>query len=267
LAIPCQDASACRVVHTPDGEPVLITIVADGAGSAARAEVGSQLACALLNDEMDALFEGGGAVRDITREFVTAWMTRLQNEVAARAEAEGLEPRDFACTCLAAIVGTDAAVFFQVGDGAIVILPADAPDTYCWIFWPQQGEYESETLFATEPRALEDVDYELIEGAINELALFTDGLQRLALHFDSQTAFAPFFRPMFIPLRQGPAGSLAAVSSSLADFLASERVTSRTDDDKTLVLATRRPAGDQTPGSVTTREEPDGPHDDATSDI
>jgi hypothetical protein len=246
---PCQDASECSVLYAKSGEPVLIAIVSDGAGSAECSEIGAQLACSLFVSEMTSLFENDGSVQDITCDFAKGWVQHFQNEVSVRAEAEGRTSRDFACTVLAAAVGTDRAAFFQIGDGAIVISSQEEPEEYSWIFWPQKGEYENTTIFATDVRALEQIDHDFVERRIDEIALFTDGLQRLALHFQSQTAHAPFFHPMFTPLRQSPEGFSEKLSHSLAAFLSSPQVNDRTDDDKTLVLATRRGIDDQTASS------------------
>lgn len=239
-ALSCQDASDCQVIHDAAGKPILVMVVADGARSAAHSEIGAQLACTLFLDEMTNLFESGGQVSDITREFVTSWLTHFQYAVETRAEAINSHARDFACTLIAAIIADDTAVFLQIGDGAIVVATPDEPDEYGWVFWPQRGEYENVTVFATDPRANEYLELEVVTREFEELALFTDGLQRLALHFASQTVHNPFFRPMFAPLRSAPEGYLAATSTALANFLTSPAVNDRTDDDKTLVLATRR---------------------------
>jgi hypothetical protein len=244
---PCQDASACRVLTT-GGDPVLVAVAADGAGSASRAEDGSALACDLFVGEMTALFESGGVLQDLTRDFATAWIAHFHNEVTYRAEAEGLRPRDFACTLLAAVIGTEAAIFLQIGDGAIVISESGELDEYAWVFWPQKGEFANVTTFATDEAASEHLEYSHIPHSINEVALFTDGLERLALKFDTQEAHAPFFIPMFNPLRRAPEGYAENLSTALESFLNSKQINDRTDDDKTLILATRRvmsePAGD-----------------------
>jgi hypothetical protein len=223
---------------------MLVAVVSDGAGSAKRAEAGARLACSLLIDEIVTLFECGGTVQEITREFMQSWVDRFQSAVLVRAEAEGLRPRDFACTLLAAVVGADSATFVQIGDGAIVVPCHDEPDEYAWIFWPRKGEYENQTIFATDAVAREELAHELVDQRIDEVALFTDGLQRLALHFQSQAAHAPFFRPLFASVRAISDSSWEALSASLADFLDSPRVRDRTDDDKSLILATRRPPVD-----------------------
>ncbi len=240
--VPCQDASVCQVFATAAGAPVLVALVADGAGSASRSAAGAQLACALLLEEIATLLQTGESIARMDRDFVVAWLTHFQHAVAERAEAEGGTSRDFACTLLAAIVSDEAAIFFQVGDGAIVVADPDEPDEYGWIFWPQRGEYENVTVFITDPRAAEYLEHEIGTRSFPEIALFTDGLQRLALHFASASVHNPFFRPIFPPLRAGSPGYLPELSAALARFLDSPAVNGRTDDDKTLVLATRRAA-------------------------
>ncbi len=79
----------------------------------------------------------------------------------------------------------------------------------------------------------------IFEGRVEELALFTDGLERLALDFATNTAFPGFFEPMFKPLKITNAGRQRELSRELRTFLDSPRVIERTDDDKTLILARR----------------------------
>lgn len=238
--IPCQDMSECKVFTCSDGSPVLVAVVADGAGSAQRAEIGASLACSLFLDEMNALFECDGTVHNITRQFVENWIIRFQNEVSLRAETDGLESRDFACTILAAAIGADCAAFLQVGDGAIIISSQEEPDFYGWVFWPQQGEYANTTYFATGTEVFDKLEYVSINQYIDEIALLTDGMQSLVLHYETRTAFVPFFKPIFQWLRLGNENSLDRFTSSLISYLSSEKVNEHTNDDKTLILATRR---------------------------
>ena len=191
--------------------------------------------------------EGGGAVEEITRGFCNQWLISFQHEIKSRAETEDLSPRAFACTLLAAVIGATSSAFCQVGDGAIVTQPPDSPGEYCYMFWPEKGEYENQTYFATDPLAADHLQHDSSPHQINEVALFSDGLERLALHMESQTAQAPFFRPMFMPLYKAPDGHSQELSSALGQFLSSKRVQDQTDDDASLILATRQPS----PSSVT----------------
>jgi hypothetical protein len=237
---PCQDRSDCTVLESADGTSVLVAVVADGAGSAERAEVGASLACSLFIDEMRSLFETGGDVHGITHDFVKSWLTRFRNEVTRHAESEELPVRQYACTLLGAVVGEDGAAFVQVGDGAIVVSCSEELETYQWMFWPQKGEYENITTFATDEAVDTKFEYQFVNRRIEEVAVFTDGLQHLALHYETHAAFEPFFRSMFNPLRPLPGGYLEELSSTLASFLNSHPINKRTDDDKTLIIATRR---------------------------
>ena len=60
----------------------------------------------------------------------------------------------------------------------------------------------------------------------------------LALRFADQSVHGPFFRQIFQALRAAEPAS--ALQNPLHEFLTSTAVNSRTDDDKTLILATRR---------------------------
>ena len=233
----------CRVFTDRNGSEVLVSVASDGAGSAKRAEEGSALACSLMIQEMEALVgaDADGDIRDITKEFLTNWLVTFQREVTLRAEHESLKPRDFACTLMVAVVGEETAVFAQIGDGAMVVQSHEEPDEYCYVFWPQKGEYANETYFATDPEANTTIQYNHIPRRIDEVAVLTDGIQNLALHYQSQSAHNPFFRPIFAWLRQAPENYTDKFTASLAAYLASDKINQATDDDKTLILATRRP--------------------------
>jgi hypothetical protein len=227
--LPCQDQSRCCLLPSETKNDVLVAVVSDGAGSASHSQIGAQIACS-------------ETIAELTDYFGNGCLLRIQNKIAMIADAEGLKPRDFACTWLVAIVGTDRAIFWQVGDGAIVCSALDAPDDYGVFYWPEKGEYENMTVFVTQPDASEHLQFDTARPYIDEVALITDGIQRLALDFSEQNAYAPFFRGMFAPLRNQNAGHSTRASLALTAFLSSSKVNERTDDDKTLLLASRRSA-------------------------
>ena len=72
---------------------------------------------------------------------------------------------------------------------------------------------------------------------MTELAVLTDGLQMLALDFGQAKVHDRFFAPLFRTLKNGP--DEETLRASLLEFMDSKRVNDRTDDDKTLLLATR----------------------------
>jgi len=69
---------------------------------------------------------------------------------------------------------------------------------------------------------------------------YSDGVQRLALSFEQRIPHNPFFEPMLNVLRNQKSAECEALDQQLAHFLNSPQINERTDDDKTLILATRR---------------------------
>jgi hypothetical protein len=119
------------------------------------------------------------------------------------------------------------------------------PDDYGWIFWPQHGEFANQTNFVTQDNVLEILEFEMEERCVDEIAIFTDGIERLVLDLQSKTAHAPFFRPLFGWLAKtelAAAGEEIPTSEVVSRYLGSKQINDRTDDDKTLILASRRPA-------------------------
>jgi hypothetical protein len=240
-SLPCQDASVCRVLLSPIEDTVLVAVAADGAGSARRAEVGAEISCRLVVEELVAFLLSGGSLDHLTREFVEDLLVQLQIEIAVRAQAEGHRPREYASTLVAAVVGVDAAVFFQVGDGAIVIANPGESSGYECIFWPAHGEQDNFTYFATEPHAADRLEWRFTQGRIDEVAVFSDGLERQALHPGTRSPRGRFFSPLFARLRHAADSSPAALSPFVEKLLDSAEINERTRDDKTLILATRLP--------------------------
>jgi len=255
---PCQDAGRCTLVAPSDEARALLACGADGAGSAARGDEGARLACASFVEAVEGLCASGGlpvvdAAADGERDawwstFVAEWLARFQSEVEGQAERVAAKGRDFACTFLGALVGEGWAGLVQIGDGAIVVDHGDEPDRYAPFVWPQRGEYANETYFATDRRAPERLVLGVVPRRVEEIALLTDGLQGLVLDYARMAPHDPFFRRMFAPVRSAPPGESGALSAALAAFLGSPRVRARTDDDTTLILATRRTSPSEVAG-------------------
>ena len=237
--VPCQDATECRLLSSGKDGEVLAVLAADGAGSARFAEQGSSSACKHFLTKLEGFFVEGYGIEEITRAVVTHWLQTFQIELQSLADDASVSIREFACTILGCIVGSSNAVYFQVGDGVIVLLDS-ATEEYQWVFWPDRGEYANTTFFATDASAYEQLQFLASSEVPEEFAALTDGLQSIALHYESRTAHSPFFRGLFPPLRRLQPGHAIELSNHLKTYLGSSKVNSRTDDDKTLVLATRR---------------------------
>ena len=233
LGKPCQDRHRCENI---DANQVLIAVVCDGAGTAEFAHVGAEIAVDTIGSVARLGVRAGRQDLDaVLREGATLARERLVEAAADRQ----VKPRDLACTALAVIFTPMSGAALQIGDGAIVIAERDA-DWRC-VFWPQKGEYANTTFFLSDEQAVARAEVKLLGDDVKEVALFSDGLEQLALHFASRSAHAPFFRSVFAPLRaveQG--GESEKISADLNTLLVSAPVRARTDDDATLVLACRR---------------------------
>jgi hypothetical protein len=235
--LPCADACAARVLRRRRaGGSLLVAVAADGAGTSERAPEGARLACEAVLARARRWAAGEAELSTFGREAFLPWLDEVRARIAAAARDQGRESRDFSCTLLVALVGERGAAFFQIGDGTIVYRRGDG--AYVPALWPQTGEYANCTWFVTDEDAAGRVQWTTAED-VHEVALLTDGLQGLALRFATREAHGPFFEPMFARLRREREGQAKGLLQELRVFLGSAPVNQRTDDDKTLVLATR----------------------------
>ncbi|MFS3136168.1 PP2C family serine/threonine-protein phosphatase [Gluconacetobacter sacchari] len=236
--VPCQDASGCRVLEAADGTEILLVVVSDGAGTAPRSDVG---ACMVVTSFLErfASFCFQNAVAAIDADVVTGWFQAVKEEIRRQAEADSRSVNDYACTILGAVVGQTSSAYIQLGDGAIVVkADDDSGCDYSWVFWPQHGEYANSTYFVTQEGVESLLQFET-GPAVDEIALFTDGIERLVLDMARKTVHGPAFRPVFDWLATTAPNRGGQPSGVIQAYLDSDHINRRTDDDKSLVMATR----------------------------
>lgn len=239
-AQPCQDAHSCIDAIGLDGEHVLVLTSSDGAGTAAYAEVGAALVCETFARLVANYVEQGGKIEKVGRLLVERWIQGVIYRLRLHAREAGAEVEDFACTLLAAVVADKEAMFVQIGDGAMVL---STGDEWHHVFWPQHGEFANSTTFITSEQSLDAMEFETLEQVVEEVAIFTDGIENLVLQKATKSVHAPFFDSMFPSVRKSSVSGVdAALSAALDKYLSGPAITSRTDDDKTLILASRRSA-------------------------
>jgi hypothetical protein len=236
LRIPCQDRLACIASSE---HATFIAAVADGAGSASLAHIGAGLAVDVLTaSSLLAVRAGRQDLDRVVWDGASLARTRIFEEAAAR----GVEGRELACTLLAVVATPAGGAALQIGDGVMVV--RDLGEAWRWLFWPQKGEYANSTFFLTDDAALDEVKVTPLPHDIQDIAILSDGLENLALHNATRTAHAPFFNSAFANVYSSQEqGELVGMSAALANFLRSAAVRARTDDDVSLVLATRRTIG------------------------
>ncbi len=224
--LPCQDAFAYASLG-----PSLTTIaVADGAGSAPFSKSGAEISVARAVQYLRNVGELLGTAGDVWAFAVRGAFDAARASVLDFGRSQGIEANDLATTLQVVLLGHNACCYGRVGDGGGVgrIAGALVPLGPA----PQNG-YANETLFLTSPAVEPDV---VFHGKhMSACAVFTDGIQHLAMQLAQWKPHDPFFNPLFEFVRTSP--DMAAVEGSLTDLLSADRFDRRTDDDRTLVIS------------------------------
>lgn len=215
----------------------LIAVACDGAGSASRGGEGASLVTRRLSLAAEAHLRTSLDLP--SDEIVRDWIDSVRDLIAAAAERRELRPRDFATTLVMVIAMPARTLTIHVGDGAAVGRLVD-DGRWVALSWPENGEFASTTFFVTD-----DIEVRLrIERTnyhFDRIALMTDGIERLALDLAGGVPHAPFFQGISEPVaRSAITGRDGPLSRKLAQYLSSDAINARTDDDKTLIVASRR---------------------------
>lgn len=234
----CQDRLLCRTISTESDGEVLIAAVADGAGSTTHGQIGAEIACEFFAEQVKKFLSSRNAsVGSLNEDFGRLWIEFFQTKIAETAKEEKLELREYATTFIAAVVGKDSAVFYQVGDGAAVFSANGETESYTFGIEPEDTEYVNMTEFLTDDAAAQSLRFVCIEKPIEDVILFSDGIYAVAVNYQTNKPHEPFLIPMIAPLRNG--NSAEGLNEKLENFLASPKLNEKTDDDKTIILASR----------------------------
>ena len=264
----CQDYGDYRII-----DRAIVGVVADGAGSAKYSDIGAQLAVNTVlatvtkediqkitklcgSDRIDRVEKSKSSVlkplsifsrsnknsdaavavvqsdsEHKVKRFFGNIVKQVTISLKEQAETNGYEIDDLACTLLIAISTPNGIAAMQIGDGFITVrYPEREPEL---LFAPDKGEYVNETTFVTSTNALEDMKVVIQAGQPEFVCASTDGLERLAIRLSDWTPFTPFFQPLEQYLRET---ENIESDKYLENFLNSDRLNARTDDDKTLFL-------------------------------
>ncbi|MEO1376595.1 MAG: PP2C family serine/threonine-protein phosphatase [Cyanobacteria bacterium J06635_10] len=227
----CQDAHHWAML--PNN--ILVAAAADGAGSASLGKVGAMVATEAAIENISLKQINQHTLGDDTRaksllsEAILAAKTAVEEE----AIASNRPPKDLATTLIIVVATAEVAVVAQVGDGVAVV--KDTVGNLTALTLPDNGEYVNETSFLTSPTALDSVQVNVSRQDITNIAILTDGLQMLAINMAVGLPHKPFFLPLFDFVAN--AQELKGAKEQLVKFLRSEKITQRTDDDLTLIIA------------------------------
>jgi hypothetical protein len=229
-----QDACRCFVLGKDAA--IFCALVCDGAGSASYGGEGASLITRTISLALREHFELTANLP--TDDEVWSWIDQARDLLARAANARRATPRDFASTMVLMVVSGQDTLTVHVGDGSIVVRATTGE----WraLSWPESGEYASTTYFVTDdpaPRLRIERHRTDFDGA----AVFSDGIENLALDLGARVPHEPFFRSMIAPVdRELRPGRMRDLSDALGGFLDGPRVCDRTDDDKSLIVASSR---------------------------
>jgi serine/threonine protein phosphatase PrpC len=228
----CQDAVCYEMIS---GQ-VIIGAVSDGMGSAKRSDVGSELAVktALSQIKITQCWlnqpQNDEGVRDIFRSV----LGKVQAALKQKAENEGYSVEDLNCTLLAFVATPKWLAAMQVGDGLIVVRPKGRD--YQLLFMPDKGEHPNQTTPVTSSHALEEMQVCVKSGSYEFICVATDGIENISLvKPENWRPFEGFFKPLEEQIMLSK-NNLDHKKKEINDFLNSEQINQKTDDDKTLLL-------------------------------
>jgi serine/threonine protein phosphatase PrpC len=230
--LPCQDAQGYK--HLSDS--CLIFAVADGAGSAKLADLGANIAVKIALETLEKQINSVD-IDLVWEDYLKLALNQALTAIQTESITQETEVRELATTLILGIATPELVAVAQVGDGAIVV--EDKTGNIQELTIPASGEYLNETIFLISPNALETAQINLWSGQAKYLAAFSDGLQMLALKMPEGKPHHPFFSPLFKFVETITDETDA--QEQLIGFLRSPRVTQRTDDDLTLILASFNP--------------------------
>lgn len=231
----CEDAVRYDILKDGSGNDILVCCVSDGAGSAMHAAFASVFTATKALEYVRHFTDHN---EELTEAHVYALAEDIYHGLAEEAAANEVPISEYSCTMTAVILAHDRSAFVQIGDGAIV--RDDGSDGYNTVWWPQTGEYHNTTFFITDDSGLGNLHVMVTDTPVHEVAVITDGLQLVALNMENSAVHQPFFKDLFRYLRQADTtDKVAVLDRKLAEYLDSPRINERTDDDKTLFMATR----------------------------
>lgn len=219
----------------------LAMAVCDGAGSAPNSAIGSRVAAITFCKaaaQWALVPVGGGEALDpeaIGREWANRMLATTREEIANISTQDNQLFNSYATTLVGVLAGPEGTLFVQIGDGAAIY---SLDGTRHTALLPEEAEFLNTTFFVTDEEAEAHLQIRYVEGAVDEIALFTDGISGLVLHPGTQEPHDRFFETVFRNVR-AEEGQDQAASAWLADMLKSDFVTSRSDDDTSIVVARR----------------------------
>jgi hypothetical protein len=235
---PCQDSYA---IEYSQDKNWIAAAVCDGAGSAKKSEVGSQLVANEFAKKLIHLSEEFKNKQPGTwiNDYIIQQVLIVRDELRKIANSDTLE--DYHTTLVACLVGKTGGFVIHIGDGSLVggVTCQEKDrlviDYESFISEPQNGEYLNETFFITEPNWIKNIRVTPLP-PLDWFLIGTDGGSAFYLNHlniekqDFITSFIEDIRKI----------SPDNWSERIKNILQDERAINVTNDDKTLIFFAKR---------------------------
>ena len=222
--IPCQDAVAYRVVSSTK----FVTALSDGAGSAAKSQIGSQtLVETVCNHVGNLLLE--------TSQTNHEYLDRAVKEsiLLARDQLRKLgNPEEFHATALIAVGLDKEVVVYHIGDGSITIGENLRGGFVIHRSEPENGEFANETFFYTQEVWEQHFRKTTIKNSLFVI-LASDGVDPFI--WDSKGTRTGFIKPLLQKIQSLNLNNDA--DKFLNEIITDPRTNEVTNDDKSIIIA------------------------------
>lgn len=235
--LPCQDYHAYR--HLENGMSIIA--VADGAGSALRADKGAEFAVTssiqYLEEHLEMAHER--YVLERGAEMIRNAFHAARHELHHMAECNDVSVNDFATTLILVILTPNYVIAAMVGDGMGIAELSDG--RFKPMFRLPQREYANQMVSITSPQAFDELQIQCYCEPIRSVTLMTDGLINLSCEkrvVDGSRELLPkssFFQAFTDLFYRVPSHEMRR--QYIHATLDGDLINDRTTDDKTLVVA------------------------------
>lgn len=210
---------------------ILISAIADGAGSTTFGGYGAWITCRIIKNFFIKWYSS--KTYHPSEDTVRILINDIRYQLLKTAQKRKTEFRNFASTLSVVLASKEETVFFSIGDSPIV---AKSNNIWGVTTCPDVGEYASTTFFTTE-KNFPRMQFIRSKTIFSAFALMSDGVGKISINERNLSPSSKFFQPILDQTKKSSTiGKNKLLSNQLGAFLESKRVSSKTEDDKTLIF-------------------------------
>lgn len=225
---PCHDHHSYRILPNNLG---YIACVSDGMGSASHAELGSQTASLFVVDFLQKQLNPTMTDDEVILLMKEAFI-ETNDKLHDTAHLNGVNVKDLNATLLVFVTLNKRQFFGQVGDCTAI---GKKDNRYDVIVPQQRGEYANATFSICNLESVGDGIFEKVDEFYPMVALMSDGIESISISAKDNQVSKLFYDPFFKVFERDDFEQFY-FQQSLEKFLESDRISKKTDDDKTLLF-------------------------------